>query len=101
MISPIVLVMLPLVYVVGSMAFGISNAKISIALNLGFAWMPMVNSFTTTFFVRPYRIAVEQLLCGRCFRISNKWTTESTTQFVQVKKAQTKMAFVNITKNPK
>uniref|UniRef100_A0A914E8D7 Uncharacterized protein n=1 Tax=Acrobeloides nanus TaxID=290746 RepID=A0A914E8D7_9BILA len=86
MISPIVLVMLPLVYIVGSMAFGISNATISIALNLGFSWMPMVNCFTTAFFVKPYRIAVEQLLCGRCCTISSKWSNEVTvTSFIKVK----------------
>uniref|UniRef100_A0A914DJJ7 Uncharacterized protein n=1 Tax=Acrobeloides nanus TaxID=290746 RepID=A0A914DJJ7_9BILA len=100
MISPIVLVMLPLVYVVGSMAFGISDAKLSIALNMGFAWMPMLNCFTTTFFVRPYRIAVGQLLCGICFG-SNNWTTESTTQFVRVQPKKAIVASVTIVKNPK
>uniref|UniRef100_A0A914DHE9 Uncharacterized protein n=1 Tax=Acrobeloides nanus TaxID=290746 RepID=A0A914DHE9_9BILA len=100
MISPIVLVMLPLVYVVGSIAFGISDAKLSIALNMGFAWMPMLNCFTTTFFVRPYRIAVGQLLCGICLE-SNKRTTESTTQFVRVQPKETIVASVNIVKNLK
>uniref|UniRef100_A0A914E5D1 Uncharacterized protein n=1 Tax=Acrobeloides nanus TaxID=290746 RepID=A0A914E5D1_9BILA len=101
MISPIVLVMLPLVYVVGSMALGISDVKLSIVLNMGFAWMPMLNCITTTFFVRPYRVAVEQLLCGRCCKISNKWTTESTTQFVRVQPTKTLVVSVTIIKNPK
>uniref|UniRef100_A0A914E5X5 Uncharacterized protein n=1 Tax=Acrobeloides nanus TaxID=290746 RepID=A0A914E5X5_9BILA len=93
--------MLPLVYVVGSMALGISDAKLSIALNMGFAWMPMVNCFTTTFFVRPYRIAVGQLLCGRCFKISNKWTTEMTTKFIRVQPKEIIVSSVTIVKNPK
>lgn len=101
MISPIILVMFPLVYIVGSMFFGISDPKLSIALNIGFSWMPMVNCFTTTFFVKPYRIAVEKILFGRWLKISNKWAGESSTVVVRAVSLpkKTQVAIVKVVSN--
>uniref|UniRef100_A0A914CIW2 Uncharacterized protein n=1 Tax=Acrobeloides nanus TaxID=290746 RepID=A0A914CIW2_9BILA len=66
-LSPLIFNMLPLVYIVTTLFLGVSDPRLSIVLNLGFSWIPFINSFTTIYFVLPYKQGAKEILFGKCF----------------------------------
>uniref|UniRef100_A0A914EDW4 Ovule protein n=1 Tax=Acrobeloides nanus TaxID=290746 RepID=A0A914EDW4_9BILA len=63
------------------MFLGIPDSRLSIILNLGFSWIPFVNSFTTIYFVRPYKNGAKKLFCFKCFKVSHQWQEVHSTSF--------------------
>lgn len=64
MLTPLLVVFVPIAYVGIQLAIGSSVPRESAFLTAAFAWVPFVNSTITIYFVKPYRKFMGQLLCS-------------------------------------